>query len=399
MKIAVIYHRFGPYHIARLNELGGNVETIGIELSGLTDDYEWDKVFDKTIFKRVTLFPDHNSLYLNIKVIKKKLYSVLNELKPDVVAINGYSDKGALLALKWCLKNKVNNILMSDSTFYDEKRSFLRELIKKKIISLYDSALVGGFRQKDYLVFLGYEPEKIFYGYSVVDNNYFEQETARLKPLVPEIKSKYKIKNDFFLASLRFLPRKNILTLIHAYSDYLKKNKIGYDLVILGDGNEKMNIKRTIKQLNLENNIHLPGFLQYNQIIEFYASAKVFIHPSLREQWGLVVNEAMASGLPIIISDTSGCAANLVVDGVNGFIFDPHDSLTLTELMQKFHFNEKLISEMGEQSRVFIKQWSINLFARNMLKSAEKAKKSKSKKKLLSRVLLDVFIYSKIIAN
>ena len=79
----------------------------------------------------------------------------------------------------------------------------------------------------------------------------------------------------------------------------------------------------------------MPGFKQYDELPIYYGLAGAFIHASTTEQWGLVVNEAMAAGLPVIVSERCGCAPDLVENGRNGFTFDPYDVDALTHLMLK----------------------------------------------------------------
>jgi 1,2-diacylglycerol 3-alpha-glucosyltransferase len=85
--------------------------------------------------------------------------------------------------------------------------------------------------------------------------------------------------------------------------------------------------------LNLHSHVHLPGFKQYDELPVYYALANAFVHASTTEQWGLVVNEAIASGLPVIVSDRCGCVPELVRD--NGFTFDPINEPELAAQMSK----------------------------------------------------------------
>ncbi|OQY70094.1 MAG: hypothetical protein B6D44_16415 [Ignavibacteriales bacterium UTCHB2] len=392
MKIAVIFHFFGPYHIARLNALSRVVPTIGIELSGITNEYQWDKTHKGINFERITIFPNNNTYILRITDIKKKLFNTLENAKPDVVAINGYSSREALLSLKWCLKNGVKSILMSESSKYDAERTKKVEWIKSKIVNLYDAALVGGTRQKEYLTSLGFSAHKIFTGYASVDNNYFEKESIRLRSSIQEIKKKHNLNRDFFLTSARFIPKKNLLNLIKAYKLYTEKTENDlFDLVIIGDGSEKQKMENLITNFNLTENIHLPGFFQYDKIPEFYTAAKVFIIPSLREQWGLVVNEAMASGLPVLISNRCGCVPDLIEEGVNGFSFNPEKPEELAELMINLINDNTLREKMGKESNRIIKKLAPELFASNMKLAAEVALSSSSNNlNLMSELILKI---------
>src|SRR5205823_7578307 len=100
-----------------------------------------------------------------------------------------------------------------------------------------------------------------------------------------------------------------------------------WDVVLLGDGPLREALNSQLSTLNLHPHVQLPGFKQYNELPVYYALAKAFVHASTTEQWGLVVNEAIASGLPVIVSERCGCAPELVRD--NGFTFDPTDEHVL----------------------------------------------------------------------
>ena len=111
-------------------------------------------------------------------------------------------------------------------------------------------------------------------------------------------------------------------------------------LVITGDGKLRPSLMRRIDELGMAGDVLLPGFKQYDELPIYYGLASAFVHASTTEQWGLVVNEAMAAGLPVLVSNRCGCAPDLVQDGVNGFTFDPYDVDRLAELMLKVSSGE-----------------------------------------------------------
>ena len=132
--------------------------------------------------------------------------------------------------------------------------------------------------------------------------------------------------------------------LIRAYARYRRladsredgqraKDNRPWDLVLLGDGPLKADICRLISDFRLHGHVHLRGFIQYRELPAYYALADAFVHASTTEQWGLVVNEAMATGLPVIVSNRCGCVPDLVAEGKNGFTFDPGSVESLAKLM------------------------------------------------------------------
>jgi glycosyltransferase involved in cell wall biosynthesis len=126
-------------------------------------------------------------------------------------------------------------------------------------------------------------------------------------------------------------------------------------------------------ELGLTDKILMPGFKQYSELLVYYGLAGAFILASTSEQWGLVVNEAMAAGLPVIVSSRCGCAPDLVKHGENGFVFDPEDANSLAQHLRYVSSDECPRDLMGEASRKIINEWDLQLFARNLHKAAELA--------------------------
>ncbi|MDB5262635.1 MAG: glycosyl transferase, group 1, partial [Adhaeribacter sp.] len=122
MKVAVLFDRFGPYHIARLEAAAKYVTVIPIEVSGETSEYQWDKVESSVLKNRVTLFDQKESTKIPADQLRQTLAQTLKAAQPDVVAVNGWYDRAALEALAWCLENKVRAVVMSESAAGDEKR-------------------------------------------------------------------------------------------------------------------------------------------------------------------------------------------------------------------------------------------------------------------------------------
>jgi glycosyltransferase involved in cell wall biosynthesis len=143
-----------------------------------------------------------------------------------------------------------------------------------------------------------------------------------------------------------------------------------------------------ISNLNLQNHVLLPGFKQYADLPVYYALADAFIHASTTEQWGLVVNEAMSSGLPVIVSNRCGCALDLVQEGKNGFTFDPYNVGYLAQLMAKISALDFPLSEFGFMSRKIIANWGLERFVKAMQQASQAAVSTPVPKSTLSLQLL-----------
>jgi glycosyltransferase involved in cell wall biosynthesis len=373
-RIAVLFHRFGPYHWARLNAAGTLSCTLGLELSAETSEYGWQKVGGESTFRRVTLFPESDGRLAPTQELARRLHATLDEYQPAAVAIPGWSDKGALAALSWCLKKGKPAIVMSESQASDETRQWPKEAIKRRVVGLCATALTGGTTQANYLATLGMPRPHIFTGYDVVDNDYFSRESEVARRNADELRARLNLPEKYFLASNRFIVKKNLHRLLEAYSGYRQlAGPGGWKLVLLGDGPLKPQLLAQVEQLGLGSDVLLRGFKQYDELPAYYGLAGAFVHASTTEQWGLVVNEAMACGLPVLISERCGCAIDLVVSGRNGFTFNPFHVQALIQLLLDLAGKKFDLKAMGEASREIVARWSPKTFAANLLRATETA--------------------------
>jgi glycosyltransferase involved in cell wall biosynthesis len=215
--------------------------------------------------------------------------------------------------------------------------------------------------------------ERVFVGYDVVDNAYFAEGARKSRKTAEATRQALHLPRQFFLASARFIPKKNLSHLLLAYARYKAlRGKHSWKLVILGDGPLSKSLYRQRRDLKLDDDVSFPGFVQYDQLPAYYGLASVFVHVSTVEQWGLVVNEALAAGLPVLVSDRCGCVPELVSDSRNGFVLDPLDIDNSAELMVRLSDHQDL-GAMGEVSQQIIDNWSPDRFAEGMLSAAKTA--------------------------
>jgi glycosyltransferase involved in cell wall biosynthesis len=313
-----------------------------VDFSNVDLTYAWDAIEGANGFERMTLFSGTPVRELSVGRIFERVNEVLDQLRPQAVAIPGWYDRCSLAALRWCGAHRVRAVVMSETTAWDDKRKWWKEFLKRRVLKLCSSGLVGGRAHAEYLEQLGIDRKRIFYGYDVVDNDYFARGANEVRSRRAEERIKHGTPEKFFLASARFVEKKNLARLIQAYARYrviaqsseISKDKPEiWDLVLLGDGPLKPELGQLIAELNLYGSVVLPGFKQYDELPAYYGLASAFVHASTTEQWGLVVNEAMASGLPVLVSNRCGCAGDLVQEGVNGFTFDPYNIEQLAEQM------------------------------------------------------------------
>jgi glycosyltransferase involved in cell wall biosynthesis len=178
----------------------------------------------------------------------------------------------------------------------------------------------------------------------------------------------------YFLSVGRFAPEKNLVRLIESFARYRREagERQPWDLVLCGDGPTWAEVEEAVASSSFAHAIHRPGFLQAGALSCWYAHAGAFILPSLMEPWGLVVNEAAASGLPLLVSRRAGCAATLVpdVEETTGARFDPLD---VDEIADKLSWiatrPTEALEAMGRSAAATVSRWGPERFAQGVIEA------------------------------
>jgi glycosyltransferase involved in cell wall biosynthesis len=372
--LAIIWANYGPYHCARAcaavrlaSEQGAGV--LCVQIAGREDLYPWERPGQRDQLQIRTLFADRTYETLGNAEARREIIWLLEQERPECVAVAGYTVGWQQGALAWARRSRRAAILMSASKWDDARRVWWKEWLKGRIVRRFGAALVGGAPQVDYLVRLGMPRERVFVGYDVVDNDYFQREADAVRKTAAEVRARYGLPESYFLFVGRFDPVKNLSRLMDVYAAYKRLAEKPWDLVLCGSGEEEPAIRQRVELLGLES-VRFMGFRQISELPSFYGLASAFVAASTKDTWNLTVNEAMAGGLPVLVSRACGCAQDLVKDGVNGFTFDPYDVEGLARLMARMSSGERDLAAMGRASRETISQWSPQLFAENLLKAA-----------------------------
>jgi 1,2-diacylglycerol 3-alpha-glucosyltransferase len=373
-KIAVIWSRVGPYHMARLRgaaeQAKNAAHVIAIEIAETDDEYLWEVVGGDDTFVRHTVFPGQSYHSLTARAVCSGVIAALDEIRPNVVAINGWSVPEARAALGWASRHKVRAILMSETKEDDAKRSWWKEMVKRYLVRKFDAAIVGGLKQKSYLMKLGMPEEHIRIGYDVVDNQHFEAGAEKARADQEGFRRRLGLPNRYFFACTRFLPRKNVDNLLGAYASYRASVQDPWELIIAGTGPEFSRLRRIEAGLEVEG-VRWLGFVQYQELPLYSGLASAFVHPAKSEPWGLVLNEAAASRLPLIVSDRVGARYELLKEGENGFLFDPYDLSSISRcLLRIAECSSVSRAKMGYHSSVIVNEWGPDRFGRELLAAA-----------------------------
>jgi len=414
--IGILWAQYGPYHHARvaaLRKLAAPIKIHALELANRSALYGWKRADNES--ELITLCPGAEAEKLSFWNVFWRARKLFAELKLEVCILPSYSPKESLAALLAAKSLGIRAVMMNES--HAGTGRGVRgpaAWAKRCLVRLFSAALVGGLPQKRYFTALGLRKEKIFTGYDAVDNDYFFRRAAEVRGQRSEVRGRYQLPEHYFLSLGRFVTKKNLGTLLRAYRQVLdSKPGCQTHLVMVGSGEEESKLKALCHELRLRTydktnsgignrkseidkelpGVHFYGFRQIEENPVFYALADAFILPSLWEEWGLVVNEAMASGLPVVVSDTAGCAEDLLPAGPsiatenlfgrsaqlasrvrpNGFLFDPQSVEALAEVLLTLESAPALREAMGRTSRQIVERFSCENFARNALLAARVA--------------------------
>lgn len=228
--------------------------------------------------------------------------------------------------------------------------SILRKFLIKGAISYFANGTVS----KKYLEKNGIPRKKIFNQFMTVDVDYLIQKRKDLTKVRREIRLKYKISTDSVVViySGRLVRNKGVQDLIEVVRN-LKNQGYNIKSLIVGDGNYMQNLKRLSQ--DIQSDIIFTGYINPEELYNYYYASDLFVLPTHNDAWGLVVNEAMACGLPVIVTDAAGCSIDLIKN--NGFVIEAGNLKQMYYTIEKIIKND-LFEEYGKNSIEIISKWT-----------------------------------------
>ena len=340
--------------------------------AGFGRTFKWDtnllEGFNHEVLKNYSLFPNPSTFFglVNWDLIQK-----LKKEKFNVVWIHGWNSFSNLLAMFICFLRGIPVLLRSETTLLPhlpEYKIFLKKLILSNLFKRISAFLAIGTYNKEFYVEYGVPKEKIFLVPYSVNNDYFISKANELIPQKEKLRKKYNIPadNPAILFSGKLISKKNPFDLLKAFE--IVSKEINSSLVFVGDGGLRKELEQYVVKNQIKN-VYFMGFRNQTELPDFYSLADVFVLPSGFEPWGLVVNEAMCFGLPVIVSDQVGAGGDLVVDGENGYIFSVGNINTLSKYLIDFLQNETKRKEFGLCSKEKIKRWSYEEEIKGLIKA------------------------------
>lgn len=356
MKILALTNLPSPYRVEFFNELGKYAElTVMFERHTAGDrDDRWKTENDgsyKEIYLEGRLIGSDSSLSTKaVRYIRQKKY--------DILFIMGYVSMTSIFAITYCRLNKIAYILNSDGAV-EKPINILKKMLKTFLIGGAQSWLCSGSSTVEYLQKYGAKEERSFvYPFTslrekdILSHVLTKDDKSRIRHLLGINEAR------MILSIGQFIPRKGFDILLNACA-YLPESVGVY--IIGGEPTEEYKV--LIEKLKLCN-VHFMQFMPKEELKSYYSAADIFVLPTREDVWGLVINEAMAYGLPVITTDKCMAGVELINNDENGFLVPVGDALQLAESISQMLSDSNTVCKMSEANLMKIKTYTIEEMAR-----------------------------------
>jgi glycosyltransferase involved in cell wall biosynthesis len=302
-----------------------------------------------------------------------EIKNIIAEERFDAVMINGWHYKSAWQTMRACWASNTPVMVRSDSHL-NTQRSGLKRAGKwpfyRWFISKLDACLPVGKWSADYFLHYGASADRVFVVPHVVDTDYFARQSELLSKQRKNLRAQWALPDDdvVFLFAGKFSEIKRPLDFVRAIGHANSRGSKVSGLMV-GDGPLREQCEAEVRTNNLP--IKFTGFLNQSRIAEAYVAGDALVMPSTAETWGLVVNEAMAFGLPCMVSDGVGSGPDMVVDGVTGAVFSAGDIEGLSMMLSNLAVNKPQLVSMGNSARAIAQQYTLEVAVTSMVKAME----------------------------
>ena len=373
-RLVIITEIISPYRIPLFNVLS---EQPGVDLHVIflaeTDPSlrQW-KVYKQEIRFSYEVLPSWRKQIAGYNVLLNRgLSRLLAAAKPDAILCGGYNYFASWQALWWARNRSIPFFLWSESNLQDiRKGRALVELLKDEFFRQCRGFVVPGKSAAEYLLSHGIKRGTIFTALNAVDNDLFAKEAAAARAEANQLRTELALPERYFLFAGRLVREKGVFELLSAYSMLHPEVRKQIALVFAGDGpcRGELEIRSASISPGL---IKFVGFTQREQLAAYYALAEMLILPTYSDTWGLVVNEAMACGLPVVVSRLAGCVPDLVMEDWNGRVVEPRDVRSLSSAMRSIAGCGKERLQMGTNSLKRIAGYSPRVWSEGVLRMFE----------------------------
>ncbi|MXV17408.1 glycosyltransferase family 4 protein [Hufsiella ginkgonis] len=383
MRVVLLNNDFRVYWKGRLGYFhqfltSKGIDLHAIELFGKGSPYQFDTYNNKESWW-TCLFPENSSDELSKKNIERTLFGALDNADPDVIIAPSIVFFAGALGLRWAKKNKKKFIMFDDAKPSHLKRNMIVQWVKDMITSAVDGLWLPS---KDYdaeYSSLYKHDIYFFHGYNCVDNDLFKNLGVN------------SLDHKRVICVARIVPIKNLRNLLRAWKQ-VEQSDQQYELNIVGDGPQLGSLQQLAQKLKLKR-VVFTGAVDNHNLPGYFHRSDAFILPSLSESWGLVVNEAMAAGLPVLLSSRINAGKYLLHEDINGFGFDPTATREISAAILKYiRLKADKKREMADNSLSIINTMSYQHMGNELVKALHNiAVKRYKKPGFLSSILVNLW--------
>jgi glycosyltransferase involved in cell wall biosynthesis len=370
MKLCVLTEIISPYRIPVFNALAEHPD-IDLQVIFLAETdpsmRQWKIYCDEARFSFEVLPSWRRRLGKHNLLINASVGTTLQRVCPDVILCGGYNYLASWQALRWAKKNHVAFLLWSESTAHDRRnRHAVVENLKQAFLDECSGFVVPGKSAFEYVSRMT-GSENIFVAPNAVDNDLFSARSQAAEMRHTRLRGELGLPDRFCLYVGRLVRAKGVNDLLQAYAALDPEVREEVGLVFAGDGPLRAELEADARSI-FPGSVHFSGFVDRDELPGYYALAECLVLPTYSDTWGMVVNEAMACGLPIVCSRVAGCAADLV--GSNGILITPGEIAQLSAALHQISASSGLRSTMSAESRRLIQNYSPQCCARGIAKAA-----------------------------
>ena len=337
-----------------------------------------DPGFGQVVKWDVPLLDGYRSCFLSDKSALRGIEpGVAKELllrRFDVLIVHGYNQLTNLVAIAVAKLIGTRVVIRGDTRLLEShlKDHAWKRFLKRILFKAFDGFLCIGTLNREYYAAFGAPAERILFAPFCVNNAAFSLEADDRNKLRLQYRTAIGLPKECvaILYASKLTKRKRPGDLLMAYAALAERYPNAW-LVMAGSGEEVDSLKATINALGLER-VLLIGFQNQSMLPSLYAASDVFVLPSEAEPWGLVLNEAMAAGLPVVVSDEVGAYPDLVRGQGVGVVYPCGDIEALTHALESLLHSTQARQEMGKKARVYIQKWDVDACVSAIASSARR---------------------------
>jgi glycosyltransferase involved in cell wall biosynthesis len=374
-KLAIVTEIIAPYRISVFNALA-QTQKVDLRVIFLAENdpglRQW-RVYKDEIKFPYDVLPSWRWRLAGYNVlINRGVFGTLDRIRPDAVLCGGYNYLASWQVARWARRHRVPLLLWTESTAFDQRRGHrLVEFMKSRFLNLCSAFVVPGKSSLEYLQHLGIAEERIFAAPNAVDVTRFGDAADKARAAESAVRARHSLPPRYFLYVGRLVRGKGIFDLVDAYARLSRDLRAKVGLVFVGDGADRAELMQRASRI-APGKIQFAGFVHREELPDYYALADALVLPTYSDPWGLVVNEAMSCGLPVIASSVAGCVADLVQDGDNGFVVSPGNVPQLAAAIARLAEDSALRIEMGTRGKKKIEAYSPLAWAQGLINAVER---------------------------